>query len=159
MSRNHIMKVVYELGVGGYIETARGKHGGMRLAKRPQDIGLGEIVRRGEPDTALAPCFEPIQAACVITPACMPRRALQRARDSFMAVLDGYALADLTENRAALSLLLDVGAGTAGALAGQHPALDHAWRPGVHGRLGGERRLRRPSQLPVRRLSLVPPCR
>lgn len=106
ISRNHIMKVVYELGVGGYIETVRGQNGGMRLAKAPQDIGLGEIVRGCEPDMALVPCFEPLHAACVITPACKLRRALQHARDSFMGVLDEYSLADLTENREALSALL-----------------------------------------------------
>lgn len=106
ISRNHIMKVVYELGVGGYIETVRGQNGGMRLAKTPQDIGLGDVVRRCEPDMALVPCFEPLHAACVITPACKLKRALQRARDSFMSVLDEYSLADLTENREALSALL-----------------------------------------------------
>ncbi|HEX3918517.1 MAG TPA: Rrf2 family transcriptional regulator [Caulobacteraceae bacterium] len=106
ISRNHIMKVVYELGLGGYIETVRGQNGGMRLAMRPQDIGLGEIVRRCEPDMALVPCFEPLAVACVITPACKLRRALQRARDSFMSVLDEYTLTDLTENREALSVLL-----------------------------------------------------
>jgi len=106
ISRNHIMKVVYELGVGGYIETVRGQNGGLRLARPAQDIGLGEIVRRAEPDMALVPCFAPVNAPCVITPACKLRRALERARDAFLSILDEYTLADLTENRSVLAALL-----------------------------------------------------
>lgn len=104
--RNHVMKVVYELGVAGYIDTVRGQNGGMRLAKRSQDIGLGEVVRRTEPDMALVPCFEPLDAPCVISPACKLKRALQRARDAFLSVLDEYTVADLTENQEVLNALL-----------------------------------------------------
>jgi Rrf2 family nitric oxide-sensitive transcriptional repressor len=69
ISKNHVMKVVHQLGVAGYIATLRGQSGGMRLARSPQEISLGEVVRRTEPDLALVPCFDPINAACVITPA------------------------------------------------------------------------------------------
>ena len=106
ISRNHIMKVVYELGVGGYIETVRGQNGGMRLAKRPQDIGLGEIVRRTEPDMALMPCCDPVNATCAISPVCRLRHALAEAQLAFLNVLDGYTLADLVENSAPLKALL-----------------------------------------------------
>ncbi len=102
ISKNHIMKVVYQLGVAGYIETVRGQRGGMRLARSPQDIILGEVVRRTEPDMALVPCFDPVNTTCVITPACKLRGALQHARSAFLAVLDGYSLADLVENREVL---------------------------------------------------------
>src|SRR5665213_4546291 len=70
ISKNHLMKVVYELGVAGYISTLRGKNGGLVLARNPQDIVLGEVVRRTEPDLALVPCFDPVNAPCVISPAC-----------------------------------------------------------------------------------------
>jgi Rrf2 family nitric oxide-sensitive transcriptional repressor len=106
ISRNHVMKVVYQLGLAGYLETSRGQSGGMRLARPPQDIILGEVVRRTEPDLALAPCFDPVKSSCAITPACKLRGALQRARDAFLAVLDGFSLADLVENREALRELL-----------------------------------------------------
>ena len=114
VSKNHLMKVVYELGLAGYIETARGKNGGLRLARRPQDIVLGEVVRRTEPDMALVPCFDPVKAACVITPACTLRRALHEAQSAFLKVLDAYTLADLVENRNALSALLARGLATSG---------------------------------------------
>ena len=118
ISRNHLMKVVYELGQAGYIETVRGKNGGLRLAWRPQDIVLGEVVRRTEPDMAIVPCLDPVKAPCVITPACTLRRALHEARSAFLKVLDAYTLADLVENRSALTELL-----------GQHRAASEARVP------------------------------
>ena len=106
ISRNHLMKVVYELGVAGYIDTVRGKRGGLRLARPASAVGLGEIVRRTEPDLALVPCFDPVNAPCALTPACKLRGALYQARAAFLAVLDSYTLADLIENRTALDSLL-----------------------------------------------------
>jgi Rrf2 family nitric oxide-sensitive transcriptional repressor len=111
ISRNHVMKVVYELGVAGYLETSRGQNGGMRLARAASEIGLGELVRRTEPDLALVPCMDTINSVCALTPACRLRRALQEARAAFLAVLDSNTLADLTENRDALAELLAGGPG------------------------------------------------
>lgn len=106
VSKNHLMKVAYELGLAGYIETVRGKNGGLKLARKPQDIGLGEIVRHAEPDMALVPCFEPIEGCCVISPGCNLRGALFEARNAFLEVLDRYTLADLVGNRETLASLL-----------------------------------------------------
>ncbi len=109
ISKNHIMKVVHQLGVAGYIETVRGQRGGMRLARPAQSINLGEVVRRTEPDMALVPCFDSSNAICVLTPACKLRGALQRAQSAFLDVLDSYSLADLTDNVDVLrGLLADV---------------------------------------------------
>lgn len=109
ISRNHLMKVVYNLGSAGYLETVRGKKGGLRLGRPADDIVLGDVVRHTEPDMALVPCFEPILAPCVITPACRLRTALHRARAAFLEVLDDYSLTDLVENRVPLSELLATG--------------------------------------------------
>ncbi len=106
ISRNHLMKVAYELGVAGYIETVRGKGGGLRLARPAEQIGLGAVVRQTEPDLALVPCFDPLNAPCAITPACKLRAALHQASAAFLEVLDAYTLADLVGNRAALDRLL-----------------------------------------------------
>ena len=106
ISKNHIMKVVHQLGLAGYIETVRGQRGGMRLARPAQSINLGEVVRRTEPDMALVPCFDPINATCAITPACRLRGALAEARTAFLAVLDAYSLADLVSNGEPLRQLL-----------------------------------------------------
>src|ERR1039458_5782624 len=99
VSKNHLMKVAYQLGVAGYIETIRGRSGGLRLAKSPNTIILGEVVRHTEPDMAIVTCFKPINAFCAIQPSCGLRGALQRAQAAFIDVLDGYSLNDLVQPR------------------------------------------------------------
>ncbi|MCC6948972.1 MAG: Rrf2 family transcriptional regulator [Bradyrhizobiaceae bacterium] len=116
ISRNHLMKVVHQLGIGGYVETVRGKGGGLRLARRPGDIVLGEVVRRTEADMALVPCFNPDDADCTIFSGCALRKALVEARDAFLSTLDRYTVADLMRPRAPLRKLLSLDNG-AGSLA------------------------------------------
>ena len=106
ISKAHLTKVAHQLGLAGYVETMRGKGGGLRLAQVPERIGLGDVVRRTEPDMALVPCFEPVQAPCSIAPACGLRGALYEARQAFLAVLDRYSLADLVQRRSELRALL-----------------------------------------------------
>jgi Rrf2 family transcriptional regulator, nitric oxide-sensitive transcriptional repressor len=90
ISKNHLTKVAHQLGVGGYVGTVRGRGGGLRLAKPAEKIGLGEVVRRTEPDLALVPCFSPIDARCAIRSCCVLRSALDKARDAFIEVLRLY---------------------------------------------------------------------
>ena len=111
ISKNHLMKVVYELGVAGYVETVRGRGGGLRLAKPVKSIGLGGVVRYTEPDMAIVSCFEPVNAPCTIHPGCVLKRALKKAADAFVEVLDSYTLDDLVRPRGKLAALLDIKAG------------------------------------------------
>lgn len=108
ISRNHLMKVAHQLGVAGYVETVRGRSGGLRLAKPAASIGLGEIVRQTEPDMALVPCFKPVEEDCLIARCCVLRKALDKARAAFVEVLDSYTLGDLTRPRTALQELLKI---------------------------------------------------
>lgn len=108
ISKNHLMKVTHQLGVGGYIETVRGRHGGLRLARATEQIGLGDVVRYTEPDFAIVMCLEPVDADCAVLPRCVLRKALERARDAFMAVLDEYTLVDLVKPRSALRTMLSI---------------------------------------------------
>lgn len=108
VSKNHLMKVAYQLGVAGYVETVRGRGGGLRLAKPAETVLLGAVVRHTEPDMALVQCFPPVDAPCAIRPACVLRRALERAGKAFLEVLDGYSLADLVKPRAPLRSLLSI---------------------------------------------------
>lgn len=95
ISKNHVMKVVRHLGHAGYLETTRGRGGGLKLAVAPERIVLGRVVREIE-GFELVPCFDSATpGACVIAPACVLKRALGRALDAFLAVLDEYTLADL----------------------------------------------------------------
>lgn len=108
ISENHLMKVAHQLGVAGYVETVRGRGGGLRLAKPIEAIGLADVVRYTEPDLAIVSCFKPVDARCAIRPCCVLRRALEKARDAFMAVLEDYTLGDLVKPRARLAGLLGI---------------------------------------------------
>jgi Rrf2 family nitric oxide-sensitive transcriptional repressor len=108
ISRNHLMKVTHQLGLGGYLETVRGRFGGLRLARPAADINLGDVVRHTEQDMALVPCMSPADAVCAIRPSCQLKRALDRATVAFLDVLDEYSLSDLVKPRNALRDLLDL---------------------------------------------------
>jgi Rrf2 family nitric oxide-sensitive transcriptional repressor len=108
ISKNHLMKVAYELGVAGYIETVRGRGGGMRLAMNVEAVRLGDVVRCTEPDMALVTCFKPVEAPCAIKRCCVLRGALERAYAAFIEVLDGYSLADLVRPRSRLRTVLSI---------------------------------------------------
>ncbi len=105
ISKNHLTKVAHNLGLGGYVTTARGRGGGLVLARPASEIRVGDVVRSAEPDMAIVPCFDGGARACAIAPACKLKGALYRAQAAFMAVLDDYSLADLTENAGTLRLL------------------------------------------------------
>jgi len=95
ISRAHLMKVANQLTRTGYLKAVRGRSGGLTLAKRPDKIRLGDVLRATEPDFALVECFA-AGNQCVITPRCRLRGALKEALGAFMGTLDGYTLADLS---------------------------------------------------------------
>jgi len=95
LSRHHVVKVVNELQHLGYLETTRGRAGGFRLARAPEAIPVGEVVRRTEGSLAVVECFAPATSTCPLTRACGLKGALGEAFDAFFAVLDRYTLADL----------------------------------------------------------------
>jgi Rrf2 family transcriptional regulator, nitric oxide-sensitive transcriptional repressor len=109
VSRNHLTKVVHQLGVAGYIATVRGKGGGLRLARPAATIRVGDVVRHTEPDMALTPCLGSFEAPCPLVPACLLKPALEEARDAFLRVLDGYTIADLAAARPRMRRLLGIG--------------------------------------------------
>lgn len=108
ISRNHLMKVVSRLGQLGYLATVRGKNGGMRLARDPERIIVGTVVRLTEEDLSLVDCFQAGGSHCRIEPVCVLRQALGEALEAFLSVLDRYTLADLLEPRSELYALLGV---------------------------------------------------
>jgi Rrf2 family nitric oxide-sensitive transcriptional repressor len=94
VSETHLMKVTHRLALQGWIETVRGKGGGMRLAHAPREINLGEVVRGIEPDFDLVECFA-ADGRCTLTGHCRLAGLLDGALGAFMAHLDGFTLADL----------------------------------------------------------------
>lgn len=94
ISEAHLMKVTHQLGLQGWIETVRGKGGGMRLALAPAQINLGAVVRGIEPDFDLVECFG-ASNQCNLTGHCRLAGVLGGAMQGFLAHLDGFTLADL----------------------------------------------------------------
>ena len=99
ISKAHLMKVVHQLGLNGYVETVRGRGGGLRLARRPEEITVGEVIRSTEENMALVECFDPESSQCAIEPACGLRSVLHEALAAFLAVLDRHTLGDLVARR------------------------------------------------------------
>ncbi|MDP3538435.1 MAG: Rrf2 family transcriptional regulator [Azonexus sp.] len=97
ISDNHLTKVVHQLGRMGYVETVRGKGGGIRLGKAPEAIRLGEVIRQTEVDWALVECFS-TGTSCQIQAACRLPSILDEALAAMFLVLDGYTLADLLQS-------------------------------------------------------------
>lgn len=90
VSQNHLMKVVNELVRGGHVESVRGRSGGLRLARQPNLINVGDLVRRTEGHQTVVDC-----GSCAIGPACGLTGVFNEALAAFFAVLDRYTLADL----------------------------------------------------------------
>lgn len=106
ISKNHLTKVAYDLGRAGFLETVRGRNGGIRLAKKPAEIGLGDVLRVTESDPGPVECFDAKSNKCVISGPCRLKGVLASALAAYFSVLDQYTLADLTEKHVPLSRLL-----------------------------------------------------
>jgi Rrf2 family nitric oxide-sensitive transcriptional repressor len=91
ISRSHLMKVVNTLTRAGYLTAVRGRYGGLRLAKAPSEINLGDVVRATEPDFALVECFS-TGNQCIITQRCKLQGVLRSALSAFLAELDRHTL-------------------------------------------------------------------
>jgi Rrf2 family nitric oxide-sensitive transcriptional repressor len=95
ISKNHLMKVVHQLGLFGFLETVRGRNGGLRLNKEPEDINIGDVVRHSETDFFMAECFDRENNSCVYAPACTLKSVLSSATAAYLSVLDGVTLLDI----------------------------------------------------------------
>ncbi|WP_227430938.1 Rrf2 family transcriptional regulator [Psychrobacter sp. I-STPA6b] len=106
ISKSHLTKVIHQLAQLGYIESIRGKNGGIRLAKAPENINLGEVICHTEPDFAIVPCFDSqntsdealTKSDCRITPVCKLKPIFWEATQAFIAVLTSHTLADIISN-------------------------------------------------------------
>lgn len=108
ISKGHVMKVVHRLGQRGYLETIRGKKGGIRMARKPEQINVGAVVRDMEEELGVLGCLQGIEGYCRIEQCCVLRSGLRDATNAFLATLDRYTLADLVKPRRTLARLLDL---------------------------------------------------
>ena len=96
ISRNHLMKVAQQLVKEGFVESVRGRGGGLRLKRLPNEIRVGDVVRATEDDFRMVECFEAGKTSCTLLPACRLKGVLGEALAAYLAVLDQHTLADLT---------------------------------------------------------------
>jgi Rrf2 family nitric oxide-sensitive transcriptional repressor len=103
IAKNHLTKVVHRLGTLGYIDTVRGRNGGLRLGREPADINIGEVVRHTETDFHMASCFDPASTGCMYSSACALKGVLGKATAAFLDVLGAVTLEQMVrkEERAA----------------------------------------------------------
>jgi Rrf2 family nitric oxide-sensitive transcriptional repressor len=106
ISRNHVAKVAQRLQAEGFVETYRGRGGGMRLAQGAEEIVVGDVVRRFENLEGFVACF-PEGPGCAVNGLCALKPALSGALDAFLKHLDEYRLSDLVPNRGAFVARLD----------------------------------------------------
>jgi Rrf2 family nitric oxide-sensitive transcriptional repressor len=97
ISRAHLMKVANQLTRAGFLVAVRGRSGGLKLARPPEQVGLGDVVRATEPDFTMVECFGS-DNQCLIAQRCRLRGILKEALNAFVGTLDRHTLADLILN-------------------------------------------------------------
>lgn len=117
ISKNHLMKVVHQLGLSGMVETVRGRNGGLRLRLEPSQINIGAVVRSTESDFFMAECFDPDRNSCMLSASCALKGVLGEATAAYLRVLDGVTLENV------------INASAANALSMGAPVTWHAARP------------------------------
>lgn len=92
IAKNHLTKIVHQLGIMGVVQSLRGRKGGLRLGREPDQINIGAVVRSTEPDFYMAECFDPDKSHCIMRAACSLKDVLNEATNAYLAVLDGITL-------------------------------------------------------------------
>lgn len=105
ISRNHVVKIVHQLGLKGYIETIRGKHGGIRLARPSQDINLRDLIADMENVSCLLDCK---REGCRLEPGCRFQSIMRKAMRAFLGVLSEFTLGDLVKDEDRMCGLLGI---------------------------------------------------
>jgi Rrf2 family nitric oxide-sensitive transcriptional repressor len=99
ISKNHLVRVIHTLAEHGYIDIHAGRSGGVTLAREPNAIRLGEVVRYAEPNLRLAECFDKNTNTCPIASVCGLKGMLNEALNSFLATLNRYTIADIVNEK------------------------------------------------------------
>jgi len=108
ISRNHLTKVIHQLGQIGVITTTRGRGGGITLAQNPKEVTIGSIVRETEENFHMVECFNSENNNCVLTPVCGLKHVLHEALAAYLTVLDKYTIADLVKEPEMYRILLGI---------------------------------------------------
>ncbi len=107
-SENHLGQVVRLLARNGFVDSTRGRHGGIQLSRTAREINVGAVFRVFEFDLPFAECFAGGNNTCPLISCCWLRPALKRAVEEFYCSLDKLTLADLVDGNSQLEQLLCV---------------------------------------------------
>ncbi|PKE50820.1 RrF2 family transcriptional regulator [Macrococcoides caseolyticum] len=102
ISKNHLTKIVNNLATLGYIETTRGRGGGIRIKMAPEEINIGTLIRKTEEHFNLVECFDRETNTCPIAGICGLQGVLGEALNAYLSVLDKYTLQDILFRKIAL---------------------------------------------------------
>ena len=94
ISRNHLIKVIHNLSIQNFISTRRGRNGGMMLSRPPEEINLGDVVRKTEPNFYIVECFNTQNNGCRVTANCALKSVFFQAQQAFLQVMDNHLLSD-----------------------------------------------------------------
>lgn len=108
VSRNHLIKVAQCLAKANFMETVRGRSGGFRLKRRPEDIRIGDVVRTLEFELGLVECMRGTESKCPLIPGCRLPKLFREASEAFLRVLDGCTLEDLTARNPQVFRLMEL---------------------------------------------------
>lgn len=107
-SVNHLLQVVNLLQERGFVETIRGRSGGLRLARPPERISIGQVFRLFESGVPFAECFDARANTCPLSQTCRLRGYIIRAVEAFYHELDMVTLEDLVKGNCGLATLLNL---------------------------------------------------
>jgi Rrf2 family nitric oxide-sensitive transcriptional repressor len=111
VSENHLAQVIHLLGVKGFLQTQRGRTGGLKLARPAPEISVGEVFRTLESDVPFIECFTGGESNCPLHSFCRLTCVLKDAVEAFYAKLDEVTLADLVVDNCDLNSLLQMAPG------------------------------------------------
>jgi len=97
ISKNHLVRVIHTLAAEEYVEIQAGRSGGLKLAREPHEIRLGEVVRHAEQNLRLVECFDRETNTCPIARICALKGMLNEALVAFLDSLNRYTLADILQ--------------------------------------------------------------
>lgn len=110
-SGNHLGHVIHQLQQHGFVETLRGRSGGLQLGLKPRDISIGKVFRIFESSVPFAECFAGEQNTCPLTAECRLRGFITRAVEAFYHELDMVTLDDLVRGNCGLEAILSLAPG------------------------------------------------
>ncbi|HEU0121305.1 MAG TPA: Rrf2 family transcriptional regulator [Bryobacteraceae bacterium] len=99
ISKNHLVRVVQTLADGGFVQVTVGRSGGLELAKAPEEVRLGAVIRKTEASFRLVECHDAAANTCPIVPVCGLKGILDASLEAFLQELDQHTLADLVKPR------------------------------------------------------------